>query len=182
MSALFLRGESCWNGSDFRESPATHDARRARTLPMALQHILILSSILFFMGLLGVLTRRSAIMTLASLEIMINAACLNFVAFWRFRPFTDSSLGLLFSLFAIAVAAAEAAVGLALVIALYRHYKSVNVEKFRGCTEAPETSLAAATAPAPAPVPAPEVAAPEVASSASRADASATHPSTSTQA
>ncbi|HSI82722.1 MAG: NADH-quinone oxidoreductase subunit NuoK [Candidatus Methylacidiphilales bacterium] len=113
---------------------------------MPLQHILILSSILFFMGLLGVLTRRNAIMTLASLEIMINAACLNFVAFWRYRPYTDNSQGLLFALFAIAVAAAEAAVGLALVIALYRHYKTVDVEKFRN--ESPLNGAAARNLPA----------------------------------
>ena len=60
---------------------------------------------------------------------MLNAANLNFVAFWRFGPNPDDLSGLLFVLFSIAVAAAEAAVGLALIIAVYRHYRTTDLEK-----------------------------------------------------
>lgn len=60
---------------------------------------------------------------------MLNAANLNFVAFWRFGPDPNNLDGLLFVLFSIAIAAAEAAVGLALIIAVYRHYKTTDIEK-----------------------------------------------------
>ncbi len=96
-----------------------------------LEHYLVLSAILFSIGLMGALTRRHAIIVLISIEVMLNAANLNFLAFWRFGPDPDALLGPLFSVFAISVAAAEVAVGLALVIAVYRHYKSVDLEKLQ---------------------------------------------------
>lgn len=96
-----------------------------------LEHYLVLSAILFSIGLMGALTRRHAIIVLISIEVMLNAANLNFLAFWRFGPDPDAMLGPLFSVFAISVAAAEVAVGLALVIAVYRHYKSVDLEKLQ---------------------------------------------------
>ena len=96
---------------------------------MTLEHCLTLSAVLFCIGLLGAFTRRNAIVVLFSIEIMLNAANLNFIAFWRFGPHPEALSGPLFALFAIAVAAAEVAVGLALVIAVYRHYRSVDVEK-----------------------------------------------------
>src|SRR5258706_16133658 len=88
---------------------------------------LILSSFLFAIGLAGALTRRNAILVLIGIELMLNAANLNFIAFWRYGPNPEALTGVTFVLFAIAVAAAEAAVGLALIISIYRHYKTTNV-------------------------------------------------------
>lgn len=102
---------------------------------VTLQHYLLLSAFLFFIGLLGVLTRRHAIIVLVSIEIMLNAANLNFIAFWRFAPNPDQLLGTLFTLFSIAIAGAEAAVGLALVIAIYRFYKTPDLEKMTSLHE-----------------------------------------------
>ena len=95
---------------------------------MMLHHYLILAAVLFCIGLLGVFTRRNAIVVLFSIEIMLNAANLNLIAFWRFGSNPELLHGLLFTLFAIAVAAAEVAVGLAIVIAVYRHFRSVDLE------------------------------------------------------
>ena len=67
--------------------------------------------------------------TAKSIELMLNAANLNFIAFWRYSANPEALTGLMFVLFSIAVAAAEAAVGLALIIAIYRHYKTINVDK-----------------------------------------------------
>ena len=100
-----------------------------------LEHYLLLSAVLFCIGLAGALTRRHAIIVLISIEVMLNAANLNFIAFWRFAPEPDAMLGPLFAVFAIAVAAAEVAVGLALVIVVYRYYKSVDLEKLQALKE-----------------------------------------------
>ena len=96
-----------------------------------LQSCLAVSVLLFAIGLGGVLTRRNAIVVLMGVELMLNAANLNFVAFWRFGPHAGDPTGLLFVLFSIAIAAAESAVGLALVILLYRHYKTTNLDQAR---------------------------------------------------
>ncbi len=96
---------------------------------MQLQHYLIFSALLFAIGLAGALTRRNAILVLIGIELMLNAANLNFIAFWRFSQNADEATGVMFVIFSIAVAAAEAAVGLALVIAIYRHYKTINLDK-----------------------------------------------------
>ncbi len=90
---------------------------------------LLLSAMLFAIGLAGALARRNAILVLVGVELMLNAANLNFIAFWRFGPHPEALTGILFVIFSIAVAAAEAAVGLALIIALYRHYKTANVDQ-----------------------------------------------------
>lgn len=97
-----------------------------------LDYYLILSATLFAIGLAGALTRRNAIMVLIGIELMLNAANLNFIAFWRYNPDPDAITGIMFVIFSIAVAAAEASVGLALIIAIYRHYKTVNVDKMDG--------------------------------------------------
>ena len=89
---------------------------------------LILSSFLFSIGLAGAFTRRNAIIVLIGIELMLNAANLNFIAFWRFGEHPEALTGIMFVIFSIGVAAAEAAVGLALIIAIYRHYKSANVD------------------------------------------------------
>ncbi len=94
-----------------------------------LQGYLLLSALLFTIGLAGAITRRNAILALIGIELMLNAANLNFIAFWRFGPNPEALTGLMFVIFSIAIAAAEAAVGLALIIAIYRHYKSVNLDE-----------------------------------------------------
>ena len=96
----------------------------------SLQSYLILSSLLFSIGLAGALTRRNAILVLIGIELMLNAANVNFIAFWRYGPHPQALTGVMFALFSIAIAAAEAAVGLALVIAIYRHRKSIQTEQF----------------------------------------------------
>ena len=95
-----------------------------------LQHFLIISSALFSIGLLAALSRRHAIFILIGIELMLAAANLNFIAFWRFGPEQQPPVGVMVAIFSIAIAAAEAAVGLALVIAIYRHYRSTNVDQF----------------------------------------------------
>ena len=90
---------------------------------------LLLSSLLFCVGLAGALIRRNLILVLIGVELMLNAANLNFLAFWRYGPNPAALTGVLFVLFAIAVAAAEVAVGLALIIAVYRRCRTSNVDE-----------------------------------------------------
>ncbi len=94
----------------------------------ALQLCLLLSSGLFCIGLTVALTRSNAILVLLGVELMLNAANLNFIAFWRFGG-GSASAGVVFVLFSIAVAAAEAAIGLALVIAVYRHQRNIRLQE-----------------------------------------------------
>ena len=94
-----------------------------------LHHYLLLSALLFAIGLAGALTRRNAILVLIGIELMLNAANLNFIAFWRYGPKPEALTGVMFVVFSIAIAAAEAAVGLALIISIYRHYKTANVDE-----------------------------------------------------
>ncbi|MBI4660826.1 MAG: NADH-quinone oxidoreductase subunit NuoK [Verrucomicrobia bacterium] len=95
-----------------------------------LHQYLFLSALLFGVGLAGALTRRNAIIVLIGIELMLNAANLNFIAFWRFSRHPELATGLMFVLFSIGIAAAEAAVGLALIIAIYRHYRTANLDQF----------------------------------------------------
>lgn len=94
----------------------------------ALTLCLLLSSLLFAIGLTAALARSNSILVLLGIELMLNAANLNFIAFWRFGPQPAPASGLVFVLFSIAVAAAEAAVGLALVIAIYRHQQNIRLQ------------------------------------------------------
>ena len=94
-----------------------------------LQGYLVISALLFAIGLAGALTRRNAIIVLIGIELMLNAANLNFIAFWRYSPNLQALTGVMFVIFSIGVAAAEAAVGLALIIAIYRHYKTADVDR-----------------------------------------------------
>ena len=94
-----------------------------------LQLCLLLSSLLFSLGLLGALARSNTILVLLGIELMLNAANLNFIAFWRYGPQPGAGTGVVFVLFAIAVAAAEAAVGFALVIAVHRHRRSIRLQE-----------------------------------------------------
>jgi len=94
-----------------------------------LHEYLLIGALLFCIGLAGALTRRNAIVVLIGIELMLNAANLNFIAFWRYSPNAEALHGVMFVIFSIAVAAAEAAVGLALIIAIYRHYRTANVDE-----------------------------------------------------
>lgn len=94
-----------------------------------LQFFLVVSAALFCIGLLAVLSRRHAIFILIGVEMMLAAANLNFIAFWRFGPRSPYPIGVMVAIFSIAIAAAEAAVGLAMVIAVYRHFRTTNVEQ-----------------------------------------------------
>lgn len=94
-----------------------------------LHQYLIFSALLFSVGLAGALLRRNAILVLVGIELMLNAANLNFIAFWRYSAHPEALTGIMFVIFSIAVAAAEAAVGLALIISIYRHYRTTNVKQ-----------------------------------------------------
>jgi NADH-quinone oxidoreductase subunit K len=91
-----------------------------------LAEALILSAFLFVIGTAGVLIRRNAIIMFLSIELMLNAVNLSFVAFSRFLGIE----GQLYVFFVMTVAAAEAAVGLAIIISIFRHYETVNVDHF----------------------------------------------------
>src|SRR2546430_17632033 len=94
-----------------------------------LQSYLILSSLLFAIGFAGALARRNAILVLIGIELMLNAANLNFIAFWRYGPNPEHHYtGLMFVIFSIAIAAAEAAVGLAFVFCDYLPLQTANLE------------------------------------------------------
>jgi NADH:ubiquinone oxidoreductase subunit K len=88
-------------------------------------HYLGLAAILFAIGLFGVLTRRNVIGILMSLELMFNAVNINFVAFNRFL-WTEGLVGQMFAVFIVVVAAAEAVVGLAIVLLLYRNWQGID--------------------------------------------------------
>lgn len=96
---------------------------------IGLPHYIFLGSFLFCIGLYGVLTRSGAIAVLMSVELMLNAVNINFVAANRFIA-ADTAVGQMFSVFIIVVAAAEVAVGLALIISIYRQRKSVELNNF----------------------------------------------------
>ncbi|WP_077215049.1 NADH-quinone oxidoreductase subunit NuoK [Bacillus dakarensis] len=89
---------------------------------------LTLALILFCIGLYGALTKRNMVIVLISIELMLNSVNINLVAFSKFGM-VPSITGQVFSLFTIAIAAAEAAVGLAILIALYRNRKTVNIDE-----------------------------------------------------
>ena len=92
---------------------------------VGLEHYLVVSVLLFCLGLLGVIVRRNLLVIYMSLELMLNAANLALVAFSRF---TDNLDGQVFVFFIITVAAAEVSVGLALIVALYRKRQTSHVE------------------------------------------------------
>ena len=109
-------------------------------LEIGFTHYLVLSAIVFTIGLYGALAKRNAVVILMSIELMFNAVNVGFVAASRYLPGPPGAAsielgGQVFALFVITVAAAEAAVGLAIVIAVFRHFQSVdlrNVNLLRG--------------------------------------------------
>ncbi len=94
-----------------------------------LWYYLVLAAALFCIGAFGALARKNAVGVLMGVELMLNAVNINLVAFWRYTTAAQLT-GQLFAVFVITVAAAEAAVGLALFIAIYRQRNTVNVEEF----------------------------------------------------
>lgn len=92
-----------------------------------LLHILFISTTLFFLGVYGFFTRRNLITMLMSLELILNSVNLNFIAFNKYL-WPGQMEGLFFTVFIIAIAAAEAAVAIAIIINLYRSHRSIDVE------------------------------------------------------
>jgi NADH-quinone oxidoreductase subunit K len=97
-------------------------------MTVPLSYYLVLSGIVFLTGVIGVLLRRNIIVILLSVELMLNATNINFVAFSQF--FHDVA-GQVFVFFALTVAAAEVGVGLAIIIALYRAKSTINIDEFQ---------------------------------------------------
>ena len=93
---------------------------------LSLQHFLVLSAILFCLGLFCVLTRRNAIGILMGIELILNSANLNYVAFARYNG--SAYDGQIFAIFVIMLAAAEAAIGLAIVLAIYQGFETIEVD------------------------------------------------------
>ena len=93
---------------------------------MLINQFLLLGAFLFCAGVYGVLARRNAVMVLMSIELMLNAVNINLVAFGLMH---DNVVGQVFAVFVISVAAAEVAVGLAMVLLIYRNRSSINIEE-----------------------------------------------------
>ena len=95
-------------------------------MTITIEYYLILSAFMFIVGVAGVLTRRNAIIVFMSIELMLNSANLTLVAF---SSYLGNSIGQLFVFFVMTVAAAEAAVGLAIIIAIFRNKLTVNIDE-----------------------------------------------------
>lgn len=96
---------------------------------VGLSHYLVLSAMLFTLGLLGLLMRRNVIVILMSIELMLNAVNITFVAFSRYSP-TGNMDGQAIVFFVMTIAAAEAAVGLALATTIFKKFREVNIRYF----------------------------------------------------
>lgn len=94
---------------------------------ITLQDVLIVSTLMFFSGVYGFLTRRNLITMLMSVELMLNAVNINFVAFNYFLH-PENMSGMFFALFVVVIAAAEASVAIAIIIGIYRRFRSINIE------------------------------------------------------
>jgi NADH-quinone oxidoreductase subunit K len=93
---------------------------------IGLNHYLVISAILFSLGLFGVMTRKNAVVVLMGVELILNAANINLLAFGKYN---GSMEGIMFSLFVIVLAAAEAAVALAIIINIYNTFKTVDLSE-----------------------------------------------------
>ncbi len=102
-------------------------------LHVGLEHYLFVAAILFSLGLYGIITRKNAIMVLMGIELLLNAANINFVAFSRFGNYGLS--GQIITLFVIILAAAEAAIALAIVLNVYKTFVNVNVDEINNLKE-----------------------------------------------
>ena len=96
---------------------------------IGLPHFLIVGAILFALGMVTVVTRRNAVGILMGVELILNAANVNFIAFNHFVEGPSKLTGQVFSIFVIVLAAAEAAVGLAIVLAIYQTFHTIDVEE-----------------------------------------------------
>jgi NADH-quinone oxidoreductase subunit K len=96
-------------------------------LNVSLVHFVILSAILFSLGIYGIVTRKNAIMVLMSIELILNAANINFIAFSRYDG--NVAFGQVAALFVIILAAAESAIALAIVLNIYKTFNNVNVDE-----------------------------------------------------
>ena len=95
-------------------------------------YVLTLSAVLFAIGAYGLMTKKNGIRMLMCIEIILSAANLNFVAFSTYGPLSGAaptSLGQVFTFFSIVIAAAEASLGLAILLILYRHYKTISIDQ-----------------------------------------------------
>jgi NADH-quinone oxidoreductase subunit K len=106
----------------------SRDAHRGGFMTVPLSYYLVLSGIVFLTGVVGVLLRRNIIIILLSIELMLNATNINFVAF---SQYLHDITGQVFVFFALTVAAAEVAVGLAIIIALYRAKSTINIDELQ---------------------------------------------------
>lgn len=97
-------------------------------MSVGLHHFLTVSAILFTLGIFMVITRRNGIRILMGVELILNAANLNFIAFTRYFPAPDYA-GHVFAIFVIILAAAEAAVALAIVLAIYQQFSTVQLDQ-----------------------------------------------------
>ena len=97
-------------------------------MEIGLTHLLFVSTALFFIGVFGFLTRRNMITMLMSIELILNSVNINFIAFNKYL-YGGNLDGVFFTLFLIAIAAAEAAVAIAIIINLYRSHQSIDVER-----------------------------------------------------
>ncbi len=93
-----------------------------------LEHFLVLSAILFSIGVYGVLTRRNAVLILMSVELMLNAASINMVAFAAYTS-PEAFTGIIFAIFIITIAAAEVGLGLAIILRIFRNRGTANVDE-----------------------------------------------------
>ena len=94
---------------------------------VGLNHFLIVSAVLFSLGLFGIVTRRNAVMVLMGIELVLNSANINFIAFAKYGNF--GLQGQIMALFVIVLAAAEAAIALAIVLNIYKTFNTVNVDE-----------------------------------------------------
>ena len=96
-------------------------------MEVTMNHIFFLSTALFFIGVYGFLTRRNVITMLMAIELLLNSVNINFIAFNKYL-YADKLDGVFFTLFLIAIAAAEASVAIAIIINIYRNYRSIDVD------------------------------------------------------
>jgi NADH:ubiquinone oxidoreductase subunit K len=98
------------------------------TQQVPLEHFLALSAIIFSLGIYGVLTRRNAVLILMSVELMLNAASINMVAFAAYTD-PEAFTGLIFAIFIITIAAAEAGLALAIILRVFKNRRTANVDE-----------------------------------------------------
>ncbi len=96
-------------------------------MSIGLNHFIVISTVLFALGLFGIVTRKNAVMVLMGIELILNSANINFIAFAKFGNFGNQ--GQLIALFVIVLAAAEAAIALAIVLNIYKTFSTVNVDE-----------------------------------------------------